>query len=206
MYWFLIHSNDIQNLVITGSEALSGEMLKLSSEDILMTPKILNWMVEYYNAIYKMHNFWKPFEKGTDDSIIICVSINKFERCQIGSEIFSSEMSYWHNTNSYILVKFIMNADEVDCYPDQIQYFFKHTINLPEEDFKHNLAYVWWYKPANSQYHFSIDDDEQTCNVEFWNKDFYQESQNCIIPVHHILRRFVLVKYKISTHQTQLNI
>ena len=35
-----------------------------------------------------------------------------------------------------------MNADEVDCYPGQIQYFFKHTINLPEEDFEHNLTYV----------------------------------------------------------------
>ncbi len=57
MYWFLIHSNDIQNSVITGSEAFSGEMLKLSSEDILMTPEILDWMVEYYNVTYKMHNF-----------------------------------------------------------------------------------------------------------------------------------------------------
>ena len=51
-------------------------------------------------------------------------------------------MSYRHNTNSYILAKFIMNADEVDYYSGQIQYFFKHTINLPEGDFKHNLAYV----------------------------------------------------------------
>ena len=104
---------------------------------------MLDQMVKYYNATYEMHNFQKSFEEGTDDSIIICVSINKFERCQIGSEIFSSEMSYWHNTNSYILAKFIMNADEIDCYSGQIQYFFKHTINLPEEDFEHNLAYVW---------------------------------------------------------------
>ena len=118
-------------------------MLKPSSEDILMTPEMLDQIVEYYNATYKMHNFWKPFGEETDNSIIICVSINKFGRCQIGSEIFSSEMSYWHNTNSYILVKFITNANEVDCYPGQIQYFFKHTINLPEGDFEHNLAYIW---------------------------------------------------------------
>ena len=107
-----------------------------------MTPEILDWIVEYYNATYKMHNFWKPFEEETDDSIIIHVSINKFERCQIGSEIFSSEMSYWHNTNSYILPKFITNADKVNCYSGQIQYFFKHTIDLPEEDFEHNLTYI----------------------------------------------------------------
>ena len=74
-------------------------MLKLSSEDILMTPEMLDQIVKYYNATYEMHNFQKSFEEGTDDSIIICVSINKFERCQIGSEIFSSEMLYRYNTN-----------------------------------------------------------------------------------------------------------
>ena len=57
MYWFLIYSNDIQNSVITGSEAFSGEMLKLSSEDILMTPEMLDRIVEYYNTTYEMHNF-----------------------------------------------------------------------------------------------------------------------------------------------------
>ena len=113
-----------------------------------------------------MYNFRKPFEEGTEDSIIIRVNMNKFGRCRIGSEIFGSEMSYRYNTCSYILAKFITNADEIDCYPGQIQYFFKHTINLPERAFEHNLAYVQWYKPASSQYHFSIDDDERTCNVE----------------------------------------
>src|SRR3954447_3793870 len=98
-------------------------MLKLSSEDILMTPKILDQMVEYYNITYEMHNFQKPFGEETDDSIIIHVSINKFERCRIGSEIFGSEMSYRYNTNSYILAKFITNANKVNCYPGQIQYF-----------------------------------------------------------------------------------
>src|SRR3954452_19134564 len=56
IYRFLIHSNDIQNSVITGSEVFSDEMLKLSSEDILMTPEMFDRIVEYYNATYKMHN------------------------------------------------------------------------------------------------------------------------------------------------------
>ena len=125
--------------------------------------------------------------------------MNKFGRCRIGSEVFSSAMSSRHITSSYILAKFITNANEVDCYPGQIQYFFRHTVNLPEGDFAHNLAYVRWYKPsANNRYYFSID---EICNVELWNKDFYPESRDCIIPVHHILGRFVPVKYKISTRQ-----
>ncbi|RHZ71625.1 hypothetical protein Glove_256g211 [Diversispora epigaea] len=39
---------------------------------------------------------------------------------------------------------------------------------------------------------------EQMCNVELWDTEFYPKSQDCIIPVHHILGRFVPVKYKIS--------
>src|SRR5439155_22463585 len=55
MYQFLIHFNDIQNSVIIRSEAFSGKMLKLSFEDILMTPEMLDRIVEYYNVTYKMH-------------------------------------------------------------------------------------------------------------------------------------------------------
>ena len=93
MYRFLLHSKDVQNSLITGSESFPGEMLRPSSEDIIMIAKMLDRMVEYYTATYEMYNFRKPFGKGADDSIIIRVSMNKFGRCQIGSEIFSSAMS-----------------------------------------------------------------------------------------------------------------
>jgi hypothetical protein len=201
MYRFLLHSKDVQNSLITGSESFPGEMLRPSSKDIIMTAEMLDRMVEYYTATYEMYNFRKPFGEGADDSIIIRVSMNKFGRCRIGSEIFGSAMSSRHITSSYILAKFITNTDEVDCFPGQIQYFLKHTIDLPEKAFEHNLAYVRWYKPASARYHFSIDDDEQTCNVELWSKDFYPESRDCIIPVHHILGRFVPVKYQVTTRQ-----
>ena len=81
-------------------------------------------------------------------------------------------MSSRHITSSYILAKFITNTDEVDYFLGQIQYFLKYMIDLLERAFEHNLAYVRWYKPASARYHFSIDDDEQTCNVELWSKDF----------------------------------
>jgi hypothetical protein len=202
MYRFLLHSKNVQDSVITGREEFPGEMLKPTSENILMTAEMLDRMVEYYMATYEMYNFRKPFGEGTDDSIVIRVNMNKFGRCRIGSEIFGSAMSSRHITSSYILSKFITNANEVDCYPGQIQYFFKHTVDLPEGASEHNLAYVRWYKLSNNnRYYFSID---ETCNVELWSKDFYSESRDCIIPVHHILGRFVPVKYKISAHQNAI--
>ena len=57
MHRFLLHSKNVQNSVITGKEAFPGEMLRLTSENILMTAKMLDRMVEYYIATYKMYNF-----------------------------------------------------------------------------------------------------------------------------------------------------
>ncbi|RHZ84633.1 hypothetical protein Glove_78g86 [Diversispora epigaea] len=45
---------------------------------------------------------------------------------------------------------------------------------------------------------FASEDDKQMCNIELWDTEFYPKSRDCIIPVHHILGRFVPVKYKIS--------
>ncbi|POG61551.1 hypothetical protein GLOIN_2v1786477 [Rhizophagus irregularis DAOM 181602=DAOM 197198] len=70
-------------------------------------------------------------------------------------------------------------------------------VDLPDGELEHNLAFIRWYQPANSRYYFSIEDDE-ICNVELWGTKFYPEGQDCIIPVHNILSRFVPIKYKIS--------
>ncbi len=98
------------------------------------------------------------------------------------------------------MAKFITSDKNIDCYPDQVQYYFSHTIDLPNRFIEYFLAYVWWYQPTdlpNVWYYFS--DDEQTCNVELWDTKFYPESHNCIIQLHHILDRFIPVNYRIST-------
>src|ERR1051325_1226956 len=201
MYRFLLNSVNIRESVITGREAFPGEMLRPSNDDILLSSEMLDRIVEYYTATYERYNFRKPFGEGDDDSITIRVKMNQFGRCRIGSEIFGSSISSRHIKSSYVLSKFMTSNDEVDSYPGQIQYFFNHTVDLLEGKFEHSLAYIKWYRPASSRFHFSIDDEEQTCNVELWRTNFYPESRDCIIPVHHILGRFVPVKYKISNRQ-----
>ncbi|GET61741.1 hypothetical protein GLOIN_2v1765140 [Rhizophagus irregularis DAOM 181602=DAOM 197198] len=79
-------------------------------------------------------------------------------------------MSVRHTKSSYVLAKFITSDGEVDSYPGQIQYFFKHTVDLPNGQMEHNLAYIRWYRPASmseSRYYFHIDDEDESCNVEF---------------------------------------
>ena len=117
-------------------------MLKSTSEIVLYN-ELLDWIVKYHIVTYKMYNFWKPFGERSDNFIIINIKINKFERCWIGSEKFGLIMLSRHIKSSFILAKFIMKDDNVECYPGQVQYYFTHKINLPNKDFTdHFLAYV----------------------------------------------------------------
>ncbi|GBC32907.2 hypothetical protein GLOIN_2v1775288 [Rhizophagus irregularis DAOM 181602=DAOM 197198] len=204
---FWLNAKNIQESTITGCEPFPGEMLKPSSEAI-MTESMLELMVAFYNASYiEMYKFRKPADEIIQDSITIRVKINQFGRCRIGSEVFGSAMSVRHTKSSCVLAKFITSDGEVDSYPGQIQYFFKHTVDLPNGQMEHNLAYIRWYRPAStseSRYYFHIDDEDESCNVELWKSEFYDESCDCIIPVHNILCRFIPSKYRISTRSNAI--
>ncbi|GET55402.1 hypothetical protein GLOIN_2v1786147 [Rhizophagus irregularis DAOM 181602=DAOM 197198] len=178
---FWLTSRNIHESTTTGKEAFPGEMLRPVFNDIVMSSDMLDLIVEYYMASYETMEFRKPFGEGAEDSIIVQVKMNQF-----GS--------------SFILAKFMTESGDIDCYPGQVQYFFTHAVNLPDGLSEHNLAFIRWYKPAESsniRYHFRVRDDE-ICNVELWGTEFYPESRDCIIPVHHILGRFIPTKYRIS--------
>ncbi|GET65200.1 hypothetical protein GLOIN_2v1775288 [Rhizophagus irregularis DAOM 181602=DAOM 197198] len=184
---FWLNAKNIQESTITGCEPFPGEMLKPSSEAI-MTESMLELMVAFYNASYiEMYKFRKPADEIIQDSITIRVKINQFGRCRIGSEVFGSAMSVRNTKSSYVLAKFITSDGKVDSYPGQIQYFFKHTVDLPNGQMEHNLAYI-----------------HESCNVELWKSEFYDESRDCIIPVHNILCRFIPSKYRISTRSNAI--
>ncbi|EXX63896.1 hypothetical protein GLOIN_2v1775288 [Rhizophagus irregularis DAOM 181602=DAOM 197198] len=147
---FWLNVKNIQESTITGCEPFSGEMLKPSSEAI-MTESMLELMVAFYNASYiEMYQFRKPADEIIQDSITIRVKINQFGRCRISSEVFGFAISVRHTKSSCVLAKFIISNGEVDSYPGQIQYFFKHTVDLPNGQMEHNLAYIHWYRPAST--------------------------------------------------------
>ena len=201
IFRFWMNSRNIKESIISGSERFPGEFLKPSSDNVLLSSEMLDLMVEYYMATYNDFEFRKPFGEGSEIAITIRVKMKQFGRCRIGSEIFGSTMSLRHVKSSYILAKFVTNDDTVDCYPGQVQYYFVHTVDFLNGLYEHFLAYVRWYQPAvssNIRYYFR---DGDTCNVELWNTEFYPERHDCIIPVHHILGRFVPVNYRISTRR-----
>jgi hypothetical protein len=186
-------------------------MLRLTFKNVILSQSMLSLMVYYYIAIYETYNFWKSSDDIRQDAITIHVKMDKFGKCCIESEVFGSTLSFWHIKSSYILAKFITNDEEVDCYPKQVQYYFKHIVDLPNGLTEHYLAFIRWYRLANTAniwYHFSIDDtkETETCNVELWKTDFFSKSQDCVIPVHNILCQFVPAKYKFLLTEMQLSI
>jgi hypothetical protein len=196
-FWY--NSINIRESLATGSESFPGEMQQPSFEGVLLSESKLDLMVAFYTDTYA-YNFRKPADDILQGSITVRVKMDQFGRCRIGSEVFGSTMSMRHVKSSYVMANFITNNGEVDCYPGQVQYYFKHVVDFPNGPAEHSLAYIRWYKPAETakiRFYFSNDDDEN-CNVELWKPDFYHESRDCIIPVHNILCRFVPVKYKIS--------
>lgn len=203
MYRFLMNSRNIIDSPITGSEEFPGQLLRPQVENIRLGDQVHDLLVEYFSSTYVNAIFRKPFAEEIPNSSIVLDKANKYGKCQIGAEIFGSVYSPRNIKSSFILAKF-MNRDgrSVDIYPGQVQYFFEHNIFMPfTGNLTHKLAFVRWYKPANSssiRYHFSINDDAGTCNVELWENSFYPISRDNIIPIHNILGRFVPVKYKIS--------
>src|SRR2546430_953743 len=118
MHRFRMNLYNIPVSQVSGSEIFLGEFLKPSFNNTLLSSEMLDLM-----------------------------KMNQFGRCQIGSEVFSSSISIRHAKSSYILAKFITKDGTVDCYPGQVQYYFTHTVDLPNGPAEHFLVYVHWYEP-----------------------------------------------------------
>jgi hypothetical protein len=166
---YLLYLQNIKESPIAEYKAFPGKMLGPFLEKVLISNEMLDIMVNYYNATYLTYNFRKPFGEGPEDSIVIPVKISQFRRCRIGSETFSSKMSSRHVKNSFIVAKFITADNDVNVYSGQVQFYFTHTVDFSNGPNEHFLAYVRWYQHVNLssiRYHFSSDNDYNTCNVE----------------------------------------
>ncbi|CAB5196424.1 unnamed protein product [Rhizophagus irregularis] len=124
------------------------------------------------------------------------LQINQHAR-QIGSEIFGSVIAGRHETNSTILAKWKAFSDEtIDIYPGEVQYYFEHTLRLPEGSRTHLLAYVKWYKNAPSSdirfKHRFI--EPELSNTELWKGEYYEEGCDSLIAVHRILCRATKIR------------
>ena len=184
-----MNTYNIQESVTNGSERFPGELLRPEKPNLIIPNKLLNLLVEYYEASYETMSFRKAFTENFNNSIVLRNRADQYGRCRIGSEIFDSVMPSRNIKGSFVLARFVNQDGSVDLYPGQVQYFFTHSVNLPNQAAEHKLAYIRWFKTVNSakiRFYFNIRDQAETCNIELWSTEFYPIKCECIIPIYNI--------------------
>jgi hypothetical protein len=192
---------------ITGIEPFPGEMMSPKNTNVNLPDDIYEVLVNYYNDAYD-HDFVSIAESSVqistghaNHSIIILPLINQFGRIRIASEIFGSANTPRYLRNSFILAKFVQIDDSIELFPGQVQYFFEHEVNLLGGKQIHSLAYVRWFLPAPTRFYCQIDNDNKSCNVEIWSKQFYDLDRDSIIPIHNIYSRFIPTDFEIGVRK-----
>jgi hypothetical protein len=128
---------------IYSTKKLPGQMLNPSHFKIIIPLELRRFLCEWYSILY---------EKEQKEILgFMDLVIDQHAKLQIGAEIFESIISGHHkkNTTIYIFAKWKAFSDEsIDIYPGEVQYYFEHTLRLPEGSQTHLLAYIKWYKNA----------------------------------------------------------
>src|ERR1043165_816818 len=175
---------------IYGTEPIPGKMLQPSYFKVVMPLELRKFLCEWYSILY---------EKEEEDILgFMDLHINQHMRSQLGSEIFGSMLSDHQEKNATILAKWkAVLDDSIDIYPGEVQYYFEHTLRLPEGSRTHLLAYVKWYRSAASssiRFKHSFMEPEIS-NTELWKAEYFPEGCDSLLPVHRILSRATKFRY-----------
>ncbi|CAB4442105.1 unnamed protein product [Rhizophagus irregularis] len=192
---FLFMSRNVEKMAGTSSESFPGTFLNPKRINTDLPKEILDLLVEYYYNTYENKDFvaLANIHVASPEAIPVLLKVNIYGRLRLGSEVFASSYSKRHITSAKILSQFT-HGNTKDTYPGIVQFYFEHTLHLPEGSKKHALAFVRWYRPANNhntRFHCKINDEIESCNIELWKKEFFEYSRDCIILVHSILGRFI---------------
>jgi hypothetical protein len=183
-HFLFMRHNTSMLFKIYGTEPIPGQMLSPSCFGVVMPLELRGYLCEWYATLY---------EKDQEEILgFMDLKINQHARLQIGAEIFGSMISSQREKNATILAKWeAANDESTDIYPGEVQYYFEHTLRLPDGPKTVLLAYVKWYKSApTSDIRFKHKFMEpEVSNTELWKAEYYQESYDSLIAVHRILCR-----------------
>jgi hypothetical protein len=215
LHRFLDICNLNTNNTITGSESFPGEMLPPNKSEVMLPHDIYKLLVDYYNVAYEMkfvsvagfvESETFKMRSDSDRPIVVLPDVDQFGRLRIGAKIFGSTLAPRFCRNAYILAKFVQENGIVETFPGQVQFYFDHNINLSDGSGTktHHLAFVKWFLPVSNQqtrFNCRIGNDDRSCNIELWKKDFYEVSRDSIIPVHNIYCRFIPCDFTVGVRK-----
>ncbi|GES86822.1 hypothetical protein GLOIN_2v1776801 [Rhizophagus clarus] len=190
-----------------GTECFPGLLMKPRKETTLPN-QILDLLVEFYNSLYNDYCFISIYSIiGSNNGTVINPRIIQYGRIRIGADIYGSVQAARHEKSSYILARFVHYDGSIDVYPGQVQFYFEHTIHLnSSRSLTHSLALVKWYKPVqdhSTRYYCQVDNDIKSCNMELWTNEFYDMRRDSIIPIHHIIGKFIKCNFDTGTRKTK---
>ena len=192
LQYFISMRHDTSNKIYS-TELIPGNMLAPSYKNVLITEEVKQILCEWYATLYK--------RKKKDVKVYMDVTMNQYARLSIGNEIFGSKIAGRHENNAIILAKWKAYRDGTsDIYPGEVQYYFEHTLTLPNGPKTHLLAYVKWYKNAASssiRFKHKFMTPEKS-NTELWKAEYYEEGQDSIIAVHRIYGRAIKFDYRVG--------
>jgi hypothetical protein len=139
---FLSMSKNVKEKAGIGTEPFSGSLLKPKKE-VSLPQDILRLLVDYYdNAYDRSFATLSDIHNASLGTIAVLPKANQFGRLRIGAEVIGSKCSRYIRSSN-VLSQFILDDDNTtDTYPGQVQFFFEHTIHLPEGPKNHYLAFV----------------------------------------------------------------
>jgi len=140
---FLSMAKNVKEKVGVGSEAFPEELIKLTKK-VKLPLEVLNLLIEYYQNTYdcsfialsNIHNL-------SPESRVVLPQVIYFGRLRIEAEVIGSIYAARHIRLANILSQFVLDDDNTtDIYPGQVQFFFKHMIQLSEGETTYSLAFV----------------------------------------------------------------
>ena len=145
-------SKDVKEKAGIGSEPFPGEFLKPVDKKVKLLSAVSELLADYYRNAYNLSfTSLSKIHILPPEALVVLSEVNKYGRLRIGSEVFGSTTwpKYIRSTN--VLAKFVVDDNgTIDTYPGQVQYFFDHTLNLPDGLVKHSLAFIRWHRPADN--------------------------------------------------------
>ena len=190
-----------RNRIFSGNVSQPKKMNKNLPEEVV------ELLAKYYHVAYnKEFSSLKKIHTASSDALPVLNRANMYGRLQLGSEVFGSSYSKRHIKSAKILAPFTYDNGDKDTYPGIVQFYFKHTVTFEGKDWHHSLAFVKWYQPAEdhrTRFHCKIKDDENSCNIELWKKDFFELGRDCIIPIHSILGRYIEGSFSVGQRNPQ---
>src|SRR6266511_482081 len=134
-------SKNVTEKAGTGSELFPGTFMKPMKKDVDLPTKVLKLLVEYYcNAYEYAFAIISNIHTSSEDSIIILSKVNQFSRLRVGAEVFGLIHLPRYIKSANVLSQFVIDDNTTDIYPEQVQFFFEHMIQLLEGPATHSLA------------------------------------------------------------------